>query len=226
MLTLKSNKVKNGKTIVLDLDETLAFSQQNPHLDQIGIYSNPQLFRLFHPQSQKQICYSLVVDANGTPMRIWGIIRPGVEDFLRFAQSYFENIIIWSAGIHSYVEGICKEIFRISGLNMPRLIWSRNNCVAEPGYFHKPLELLMNELRESHIRIDPKKTLILDDREYTFLRNPENGVLIPPFRPGDSIEELINRSDRSLYQLMDWLNRTEVLNAEDYRLLDKSQIFT
>lgn len=214
--------MKNGKTLVLDLDETLTCAQQNPK--DLQIYSEPELFRIFHPSNQKQICYSLEVLSNGFPLRIWGILRPGVEEFLRFAQEYFENVIIWSAGLPTYVEGICREIFQKSKLQMPRIIWNRNHCSTQNGYFHKPLKDLLKGLQDSQIQIDLRKTLILDDRDYTFFQNPENGVLIPPFKPL-TILEMIDRSDESLFQFMNWLQRPEVYSSDDYRTLEKRDIF-
>ena len=222
----ESQRTQNGKTLILDLDETLACSYQNPELESLQIYTNPSIYRKFHPSGEKQFCYSVIVDVNGEPLKIWGVTRPGLEEFLKFAQEYFENVIIWSAGIGPYVEGICREIFDVNSLNLPRLIWSRKDCSSEPGYFHKPLGDLINKLNGSLIRVDPAKTLIVDDRNYTFLRNPENGVLIPRFAPGKNLDDLTNRSDRSLYQLMDWLKRPEVINSEDFRKLDKTRIFS
>jgi TFIIF-interacting CTD phosphatase-like protein len=234
VFALPENPKGCGRTLILDLDETLACSQQNPQLEDYRIYRDPTIYRTFHPANARQICYSVVVETENGPLKVWGVTRPGLEEFLRFAQEYFENVIIWSAGIPPYVEEICKEIFTGPGLKMPRAIWSRDNCASEPAYFntpqfyHKPLAKLVAALtsKDSPIKIDLAKTLILDDRTYTFLKNPENGVLIPSFRPSGTLAELTDRSDRSLYKFMEWLNRPEVRSASDYRVLDKSNIFT
>lgn len=216
----------NGKTLILDLDETLASSLQNPQLDALQIYTDPSIYHKFHPIGQRQICYSTVVtvpsDNSVNTLRIWGVKRPGLEEFLRFVDNYFENVIVWSAGLGPYVDGICEEVFDAPGVKLPRIIWNRSNCTPGPGFYHKPLKDLLNL---ETIRVDLRKTLILDDRQYTFTDNPENGVLIPPFKPSGSVDELANRSDRCLYKFMDWLQRPEVMSSEDYRSLDKSNIF-
>ena len=184
---------QNGRTLVLDLDETLACSQQNPNLEQYQIYTDPSIFSKFHPPGQKQICFSTTVPHSGSDLKIWGIKRPGLEEFLRFAQDYFENVIIWSAGVENYVKGICEEIFDDpeGKLRMPRVIWARDRCAPGNNFYHKPLNVLAGTFQDSHIKIDLKsKTLILDDREYTFTANPENGVLIPAFKPSGGVHEL------------------------------------
>jgi len=216
-----------GKTLILDLDETLASTQNDIDLIKLKVYEDFNVFRKFHPIGQRQICYSINITHQGSQMNIWGIKRPGLEVFLPFAQTYFDNVLIWSAGIRPYVEAVCREIFDIEGLNMPRLIWSREDCSVETGVFFKPLSNLPIKLEAagSPIRINLNQTLILDDRPYTFTANPQNGVLIPPFKPEPNLVQLTDRSDRSLYQFMDWLKTPEVINCSDYRTLDKSKIF-
>ena len=228
-----SGAVKNGKTLILDLDETLACSQINPEIEPLEIYTNPVIFRKFHPKGTSQICFSTTIFSIEAKahLRIWGIMRPGLFEFLQFAQEYFENVIIWSAGLSAYVDAICKEIFNAPNLKLPRLIWARDQCanISTPGQliFHKPIANLIHALQSagSPITIKIEKTLILDDRPHTFIDNPDNGVLIPQFKPSRSIEDLTSRSDNHLYKFIRWLNTPEVQNSIDYRLLDKTGIF-
>ena len=64
--------------------------------------------------------------------------------------------------------------------------------------------------------------MIVDDKMCNFRFNPRNGILIPAFSP-QSIEEAV--SDNYLLQLMKWLNTVEVKTIDDYRLLNKDNIF-
>lgn len=211
------------KTLILDIDETLVSTQDYFIHDEI--YTNPELFRKYHPRGKKQICYSINFVNENYPVKLWGVIRPGTEEFLHFAQNYFENIIVWSAGVKPYVELICKELFSSPGLYMPKVIWSRDNCILEKGFYHKPIANLIESYQDSHLDIDIRKTLILDDRKYTFYRNPTNGIQIPMFKPENNLTHLCDRSDNNLSKFMNWLKKPEILNTEDFRLVDKTRIF-
>lgn len=229
-----NNKRSNAlpKTLILDLDETLVHSWENPDfLEKYEIYSNPSRYRLFHPVGSSQIAYSMALEMpNNTKSRIWGLHRPHLYEFLNFAGHYFDNIIVWSAGIQPYVEEITKQIFLESGLNPPKMVWSRSNCQNYNGLYHKPIYELISELSQRQYQtfeVDPRWTLIVDDRSHTFMLNTQSGVLIPPYHPGKypTLEQLLDRSDTALLKLKSWLERPEVKDAPDVRLLDKSRIF-
>lgn len=224
------------RTIVYDLDETLVHSWENPtFLDSYQIYTDPKVYRHFHPMGNHSIAYSMIIDMNGHPNRIWGLHRPHLHEFLNFANNYFDNAIVWSAGIVPYVEEITKQIFLESGLNPPKLVWSRNRCSKYQDLYHKPISEINAELSTRPYQtftIDPKSTLILDDKQHTFMSNPSNGVLCPLFFPGrnrpnrtPTMDDLLDRSDKSLLQFKEWLEKPEVMNAEDVRNLDKTKIF-
>ena len=67
---------------------------------------------------------------------------------------------------------------------------------------------------------------MIDDRLYNFELNPDNGILIPPYEPKKSKASLIDDSDPTLKNLQKWFERSEVIEAEDIRTLDKSSIFS
>jgi TFIIF-interacting CTD phosphatase-like protein len=227
---------KGPKTLILDLDETLIHSWENSRfIDTYKIYTDPTIYRRFHPLGTPQIAYSMLLDMNGSLNRIWGLHRPYLYEFLSFAGQYFDNIIVWSAGIRPYVDEITKQIFLESGLQPPKIVWSRNKCSNYQGLYHKPISEINAELATrpyETFTIDPKSTLILDDKQHTFMENPQNGILIRPYHPGKNrpekfptMEDLLDRSDKDLLQFMRWLERPEVRNAEDVRSLDKTNIF-
>ena len=230
------SKIGGPKTLILDLDETLLHSWENPSfLDTYQIYSDPLVYRKFHPTGSPAIAYSMYLEINSHPNRIWGLHRPQLYEFLSFAGEYFENILVWSAGIHSYVNELAKQIFLESGLRAPKMIWSRNNCSNYQGLYHKPIADINAELSNRPyvtFKIDPKSTLVLDDKIHTFMENPQNGCLCPVYHPGKNrpnkiptLDDLLDRSDKALMQFKDWLMTPEVLNAEDVRSLDKTHIF-
>jgi TFIIF-interacting CTD phosphatase-like protein len=224
-------------TLILDLDETLVHSWENPSfLDNYAIYEDPQMYRKFHPVGSHQIAYSMLLDMpGGNTNKIWGLHRPHLQEFLSFAGEYFDNVLVWSAGIGPYVDEIVKQLFLESGLKSPKLVWSRNNCSNYQGYYHKPITDVINELSRrpfTTFKVDSKWTLVIDDKSHTFMQNPQNGVLIPPYHPGKNRpgstptkQDLLDRSDTALLQLKAWLERPEVRHAQDVRTLDKTNIF-
>jgi TFIIF-interacting CTD phosphatase-like protein len=167
--------------------------------------------------------------------KIWGLHRPHLYEFLRFASEYFDNILVWSAGIRPYVDEITKQIFLESGLRSPKIVWARDNCFNYQGLYHKPIAEIINELSQrpyTTFKVDPKWTLVVDDKSHTFMQNPHNGILITPYRPGDDrpgkiplMEDLLDRSDTALLQLKQWLEHPEIRDVQDIRTVDKTIIF-
>lgn len=225
------------KTLILDLDETLVHSWENPQfIDTYGIFSDPEIYRKFHPMGSPQIAYSMFLDAkNYGQSRIWGLHRPHLHKFLNFIGDYADNIIVWSAGIRPYVDEIVKQIFLESGLQPPKVVRNREDCSSYQGLYHKPIYELITDLSSqpfSTMTVDPRWTLVIDDKMHTFMENPNSGVLIPQYNPGinnpskvPTMDDLLDRSDIALLQLMEWLELPEVKNAEDVRLLAKDNIF-
>lgn len=224
------------RTLILDLDETLVHSWEDPDfLEMLGIYVDVETYRKFHPTGSQQICYSFEIDFSDSEKRFWGLHRPHLHEFLCFARQYFDNIIVWSAGIQPYVQEITRQVFLDTGLPPPKLIWSRTNCSLYQKTYHKPIHELTVDLSNRYygsLKINPESTLILDDKIYTFMENPQNGVLIPPYCPGKDresgnpeMEDLLDRSDDALLKFMAWLELPEVRNCTDVRKLNKQHIF-
>ena len=224
---------KTDFTIVLDLDDTLIKSWEYPYwLDDYNIYNDINLYKYFYPQNKNSLAYSIYCesDVKSKKIKLWGIERPYLRDFLQFCQLYFKNIIVWSAGKEFYVYDISKQIFYNNNLNPPALIWTRNECSydTKKKIYHKPLNKLSSE-----IDIDIKKIFIIDDKKITFQDNEDNGILIPEWAPGKKrkeeiplISDLKDRSDQALKELQKWFMNDEVILSQDIRLLNKKNIFT
>lgn len=214
------------KTLILDLDETLVHTWADPaFVEEYKIYSTPDLYYKFHPIGEPAVAYSFTID--GTPC--WGLYRPYLYEFLAFASEYFDNVLIWSAGIREYVYEIVRRIFVDTGITCPRLILSRDQCATYNGTYHKPISVVTTMLESRYYEtftIDPDNTLVVDDREYTFMANPDNGILIPPFAPEPTLEGLLDRSDDALYKLQRWLDNPRVRNSTNLAALKKDEIFS
>lgn len=247
---------KGIKNLILDLDGTLICSFVNPpFLETYGIYSDPVISEKFHPQGEHQLCYSMNLsylprntnswarEVNEKDERVWGLYRPHLFEFLSFADTYFDNIMVWSAGIDTYVREIIDKIFVQSGFRHPKLVWSRDHCAKHGDIYHKPIMDLSVKLKQKDyesIVVDPRNTIIVDDLNQNFMKNPDNGILIPAFQPGHqnpkrlinghyqripTLEDLLDRSDRALLDLKSWLELPEVRNCDDVQILPKNNIF-
>ena len=210
-------------SVVLDLDETLVHSYADDTINQLnslGIYSNPNFMSL------RQRTYFLNSNQPliGEYTYIWGIKRPYTEYFLNFCFSYFQSVIIWSAGSPVYVPHIVDMLF--IDLPAPHKVYTIEQCEdTRYGDYHKPLRKLINQ--ERHLNLSLEHLLIIDDKWSNMLENTNNGIVIPPYSPIPNINQLAEtENDTALQDIAIWLMRNEVLNAHDIREVDKSNIFT
>lgn len=203
------------KVLLLDLDETL-IRLQNSSVEEFN--------KIRKDPSNMDIRRNLFVldfvdqddDGNWERVQLWAIKRPHLDQFLRFAFDYFSLIIIWSAGVSRYVKSIVKELFK--DYPQPPIIYTRSDQKDNSG--NKPLEQMIQEIPEMKTIGSLKNILVVDDKKYTFEKNPENGIHIPVYKPKD-----LRQEDTALLDLMDWLNTSTVQNATDVRKLDKKNIF-
>lgn len=208
---------RTNKTIVLDLDSTLLHTCDDMDVfNSLEIYTNPRNSKL-----RSRIYYFELIDVTektgtGCKTVLWGVLRPHVYEFLRFCFDYFENIIVWSAGQKKYVHAICDFLFQ-DFEKQPYIIFTYEDCEMGSNYIHKPL---------SKFNTIPISTIFaLDDYEVTFSKNKDNGLNIPPYEP-EFDHNGIMEDERSLLNLMNWLNLPEVVNATDVRRLDKDGCFS
>lgn len=213
------------KCVVLDLDETLVHT----YLDDEDDKSATDFVKLKIPGRAdcldlRQRCFNIdLMDyggkrGEGSKKIYWAVKRPYLDDFLKTCFNYFNIVVVWSAGEKEYVHKICEKIF--ADFFAPDMILTRENCDNSNGNHEKPLKKLYNELPE----MNPKNTLIIDDRRTTSEANPDNLVLVPPFEPKPQIESLRTEDDR-LKQIMQWLLKPETINSNDVRRLSKQIIF-
>jgi len=204
------------KYIVLDLDSTLVSSEEDF-----------QVFKqiLENRKSDEYFLYDRVHDflynTGKTSIPMWTLLRPYTREFIYFCLTYFNGVILWSAGQKHYVYNI-KNILFPTEIHQPFLVLTSDDTSfnVKKSIINKPLTKVYEMLKTS----TPQNTLVVDDRSDTFSLNYHNGILIPKFEP-NSLHD-INKDDVTLLQLIGWLCTDEVLNCEDYRSLDKSKIFT
>jgi len=152
----------------------------------------------------------------------WGVKRPHLDSFIRFAERYFEKIIVWSAGTKDYVSKIVDFIFRDH--DQPYAILNRDDVVYIDGTddYHKPI----SEIERNYPGLISNRdlTVFVDDKLDNGRNNIGNFINIPAFRP--SISKGFTSDDRCLLDLMNWLMTKEVLDATNIGKLDKTNIFS
>lgn len=193
------------KTIVLDLDETLVHTYDGPTPKEV--YSKNRT-----PEARDRL-YEIEVHGR----ILVGVLRPNVREFIDFCLKYFDEVIVWSAGVADYVDEIVRVLFTGA---QPDRVYSRDKCLPRDDLFLKPLESITTKTRTM------SEMIIIDDRLTTFDScNPRNGILIPIFSPLLS-DPTLGANDTILVQLMNFFLHPSVKNTLDVRELDKSNIFS
>jgi CTD small phosphatase-like protein 2 len=151
-----------GKTLILDLDETLI------HADFDRIYKD----------------YDAIINFvyNGEETQVPIFIRPGLFEFLQLASQNFE-IFIFTASIKEYADAVLnfldpqKKVFKFR--------FYRNDCInVKNRIFIKDLRIFTNRKQENII--------IVDNSLYSFTNQISNGVLINSFYNDQEDRELLN----------------------------------
>jgi TFIIF-interacting CTD phosphatase-like protein len=215
---LLPKKSLTNHCIILDLDETLVHTEEDMDLlERLGILEDPACSHL------KPDLYILQLDdEGGQDVELWGTHRPNLTLFLLFCLTYFQVVAVWSAGQSDYVHDLVKRLF--APLRPPDIIFTFDDCeLNKDGDWIKPLSKMFKSPQNAG-RMTYENTFILDDRLYTFDKNPDNGLLIPAYSPASKAE--IECDDESLEQLKHWFLQPRVRFAKDVRTLPKRDIFS
>lgn len=219
-----SSTAKTDKCIVLDLDETLVYSQEDMDLlDKLNILTSVDAMELRSRVYRMTLDDVVTKPGEGDAYDLWGVKRPHLTEFLVFCFSYFKIVAVWSAGRRRYVEAIVREIFR--DIRKPHVVFCYDDIAEGPKGFYKPLQKMRKSSAILARYMTKKNTFAIDDREDTFDDNPKNGILITPYMPDLTIEGMME-DDPTLLQLMYWFSQPHVMKADDVTKLNKEDIFT
>lgn len=174
-------KLDNKPILVLDLDNTLVY-----------------------PTNKKPLEYTheITIKFGGKYQSLWLIERPCLQQFIDDLYKYFE-IIVFTAGIRQYGMKVLKKIDSKSRI---KYLLDRRYCTVY-GKNSKNQDLYIKNLHA--LGRDLKKTIIIDDREYSYILNKTNGQWIPPFNGEIDDDALIKLRDYllSIRDLEDFRNR-------------------
>ena len=206
--------------ICLDLDNTLIYTEFDSNLFSKLDLNDPDLKKRcrlidFIDSSDK--------DKKGTGKIDKALVffRPYLFEFIDFIKDFFDEISIWSAGQERYVRAIDSLLFPeeyYKNNKIPKNVYTFKDCVfLEDNTTFKEL---------SKKGFDLNQTIALDDREDTFSKNKDNGILISIFNPVKRkiiTKNDLLKNDTALLDLMNWLKNNK--DSKNIRLLDKSNIF-
>ena len=211
------------KFIVLDIDATLVHTHgdDEEYID-MKFMSNSNMAKYRKRIYSMKLSDVTTYPGSGEELKLYGIYRPHLKEFLEFCFRYFEGgVIIWSAGKKKYVEKMCELMF-VDRKKQPLVIYNYDDCDIYDDRIHKPLTKLYNDKRISGM--NETNTYVIDDRNDTFALNKGNGVMIPEFEANMDLSGL-KKSDDNLLKLMGWFMSPEVRNTSDARTTSKTKIF-
>lgn len=211
--------------IVLDLDETLIHTFDSiDDIINLGIYKDPDFIPI-----RNRIYVFNIDDAEskrgkGQHFKMGGILRDHYGEFLDFCFSYFKVVAIWTAGTKRYAEKIVRELTK--DRCEPHVVYHREQWQSPSETCDvsntKDLEKIMKEFPE---QMSLTNTFLIDDKDYNFECNPDNGILIPGYDPECSKSVLLEHYDDNLMRLKKWFMKKDVIQSSDIRELDKTTIF-
>lgn len=120
--------------IVLDLDNTLLFSQL--------VFNNVEI-------NEEDVYTYCMIDRRSSEFNGKFVYRPGLKEFFE-ATKGFADYYVYSLGIENYVKCLVEELEKKFKIHIKKMIW-RNDALGN----YKCLE---------YLGIDVKKTIIIDDQ--------------------------------------------------------------
>jgi len=162
LLPPQVNMLKGRKTLLLDLDETLVHST----------------FQKKH----RTTCDMMVkVDIEDVIHEVYVYLRPGLQQFLKYAAEKFE-VVIWTASQSRYADPVLDEIDP-DGCCFWRLF--RDSCVKNKDRYVKDMSILGRPAESA---------LLLDNSPLCYMFQPEQGLAIESW--------FDERDDTALYDIL------------------------
>jgi TFIIF-interacting CTD phosphatase-like protein len=216
------------KNLYLDMDECIIHSQTHEsQTDGIAVSKAMSMMQPTNVALRRHFfMITLTMDAEedgeeAYDVIVWGTKRPYLDDFLCFADRYFDKIIVWSAGSNDYVHKMTTVLFKDH--RWPDMILTRDHVIdvdIEKNDYYKPMAVV-NDIQPGFV--DLKLSFFVDDKKDNFRMNPDHGIVIPRFEPDP--DDSFTTPDDYLLRLIDWLMTDEVISSTDVTTLDKSRIF-
>ena len=154
----KSPEYLNKKTLILDLDETLVHSS-------------------FDPFPKNDIVLNINFD--GIYYKIYVLVRPGAEEFIKNISQYFE-LVVFTASISKYASPLL-DILDKERYIQHRLY--RDNCTFLDGIYVKPLKRIGRSIKD---------IIIVDNSPLAYAFDNDNGLPITSWFDDKNDKELFD----------------------------------
>uniref|UniRef100_A0A6C0JUU0 FCP1 homology domain-containing protein n=1 Tax=viral metagenome TaxID=1070528 RepID=A0A6C0JUU0_9ZZZZ len=188
------------RVLVVDIDETLVHTFGD---DSISDQDVRGLCQKIRDRLYKQVVQPEKLSSQ--PIIIYGLIRQGAHDFIKWGQQTFDYFVVWSAGTRDYVEKMVQVLF--SRGKAPDLILTRDDLEGPISDYRKQLSVVKDILGLKNL----EQLVIIDDNKVATSCNEYNRILIPPFE-SDSLKELCDKEDKELYRVRDFI--TTIMKRE------------
>ena len=165
----KSQEFLNKKTLILDLDETLVHSS-------------------FEPFQKNDIVLNINFD--GIFYKIYVLVRPGVDEFIKNISKYYE-LVIFTASLSNYASPLLDILDKEKKIQY-RLY--RDKCTFLNGVYIKPLKKIGRNLKD---------VVIVDNSPLAYAFDNDNGMPITSW--------FDDKNDKELYSitfLLEFLSKT------------------
>ncbi|KAL6614087.1 hypothetical protein ACP70R_036357 [Stipagrostis hirtigluma subsp. patula] len=150
------------------------------------------------------------------------LMRPHLHQFLTAAYALYD-IMIWSATGMKWVELKMEQLgvlshpeYKITALldHLAMITVQSENQSKKQTFDCKPLGVIWAQFPEYY---NEKNTIMFDDLRRNFVMNPQNGLVIRPFKKAHSNRD----TDQELPKLAQYL--LDIAELEDFSLLDHSK---
>lgn len=131
----------------------------------------------------------------------WAIKRPYLDSFLDYLFEHFDQVILWSAGIHDYVHAVVDVVFE---KRKPHKVYTRDDCTEKNGSkSHKPLSKIAENDKEL------KNIFLVDNLPENSLSNKQNHFYIPDYDPENPKLTKYNLEyiETSLFKVQDFMEK-------------------
>lgn len=148
------------------------------------------------------------------------IFRPGAKEIVNYCLDNFKDVTFWSAGHKRYVRMVVSLLVDPGHkryINSKIKVLTRQDCNEITG------TTVLKDLNSKGF--DLSKSIIVDDNKTTYRNNEKNAIPIESYNP-EVKKEHIEYQDQTLYQLLEWLKKTDLRSVPDVRLVDKTEIYT
>eukprot|EP00923_Selenidium_pygospionis_P055418 GHVN01096574.1.p1 GENE.GHVN01096574.1~~GHVN01096574.1.p1 ORF type:complete len:413 (+),score=50.29 GHVN01096574.1:412-1650(+) len=189
------------KTIVLDLDDTLVWSEVIP----------------CPPENMHEHGIHQIELAEGIPFNFKIHERPGARELLRALAAKSFELVVFTAGIKKYADKVIDQLLSEDpSLNIERRFY-RDHCKKETCINEKTGEKKTGYVKDlTLVRSDLTQVVICDDNWVSYNMHVMNACPMAGWFPANKQDPVLDYADRDLYVLANFLTE-HIFHVPDVR---------